>query len=167
MKRVHPGGLFVARVSEEPQNYRFRITDYQDGISELDDAYRFRPVVSDFDLHLHSEGTNYEGYNAFGAHLVTMDGVKGVCFAVWAPNAIVVSVVGDFNEWDTRRHPMRQRTGGVWEIFIPGVTIGASYKYAVKSRYRGYSQMKSDPYGFETETSTSRCRYTKCIWALG
>ncbi len=75
----------------------------------------------------------------------------GTRFAVWAPNAIVVSVVGDFNGWDTRRNPMRLRTGGVWEIFMPGVGPGSAYKYAIKSRFRGYSQMKSDPYGFGME----------------
>ena len=152
MPRVHPGGIFATRVKKEPQHYKFRITDYGDRVTEQEDAYRFRPLISDFDLHLHSEGTNYEGYNSFGAHLVAADGVKGTRFAVWAPNAIVVSVVGDFNEWDTRRHPMRLRTGGVWEIFIPDVAEGAPYKYAVKSRYYGYSQMKSDPYGFSMET---------------
>jgi 1,4-alpha-glucan branching enzyme len=152
MQRVHPGGLFTARVTEEPAHYKFRITDYQGNVREQEDAYRFRPLLSDYDLHLHSEGTNYQGYNSFGAHLTTVDGVKGTRFAVWAPNAIVVSVVGDFNEWDTRRHPMRLRTGGVWELFIPEVEAGAPYKYAVKSRYRGYSQMKSDPYGFLMET---------------
>jgi 1,4-alpha-glucan branching enzyme len=153
MERVHLGGLFVARLAFQPVNYRFRITDYQGNVSELDDAYRFQNLLlSDLDLHLHSEGTNYEGYSSFGAHLITLDGVKGTRFAVWAPNAIVVSVVGNFNDWDSRRHAMRLRTGGVWEIFIPGVDIGSSYKYAVKSRFRGYSQMKSDPYGFWMET---------------
>jgi 1,4-alpha-glucan branching enzyme len=153
MERVHLGGLFVARVGFQPLNYKFRITDYQGKVSELDDAYRFQNLLlSDLDLHLHSEGTNYEGYSSFGAHVITIDGVKGVRFAVWAPNAIVVSVAGNFNDWDSRRHAMRLRTGGVWEIFIPGVEIGAAYKYAVKSRFRGYSQMKSDPYGFWMET---------------
>ncbi|HZQ52222.1 MAG TPA: 1,4-alpha-glucan branching protein GlgB [Bryobacteraceae bacterium] len=152
MQRAHPAGLFTARTSSEPSRYKLRITDYNDAVSEAEDAYRFQPLLSDFDLHLHGEGTNYEGYNSFGAHPVTVDGVAGTRFAVWAPNAIVVSVVGNFNDWDTRRHAMRQRTGGVWEIFIPGVGPGMAYKYAVKSRFRGYSQMKSDPYAFWMET---------------
>jgi len=152
MERTHPSGIFTARLGSQPSQYRFRITDYNGQTSEADDAYRFQPVLSDFDLHLHSEGTNYEGYNAFGAHLVTVAGVKGTRFAVWAPNAIVVSVVGDFNGWDTRRNPMRARTGGVWEIFIPDVANGRPYKYAVKSKFHGYSQMKADPYGFFMET---------------
>ncbi|MGH9697620.1 MAG: GlgB N-terminal domain-containing protein, partial [Bryobacteraceae bacterium] len=152
MERAHKAGLFSARTPFEPEEYKFQITDRHGGVFEADDVYRFQPILSDFDLHLHSEGTNYEGYNSFGAHLTTIDGAVGTRFAVWAPNAIVVSVVGDFNDWDTRRNPMRARTGGVWEIFLPGVGPGTSYKYAVKSRFRGYSQMKSDPYGFWMET---------------
>ncbi len=153
MEPVHQGGLFVARLGSEPPSYKFRITDHAGTTSELEDAYQFqRLLLSDFDLHLHSEGTNYEGYKSFGAHPATVEGVKGTRFAVWAPNAIVVSVVGGFNDWDARRHPMRSRTGGVWEIFLPGVERGTAYKYAIKSRFRGYSQMKSDPYGFWMET---------------
>ena len=152
MERTHPGGLFTAALDAEPGAYKLRVTDRQGNSSEMEDPYRFPTALSDFDLHLHSEGTNYEGYNAFGAHLITLNGVAGTRFAVWAPNAIIVSVVGDFNGWDTRRHAMRSRTGGVWEIFIPGVAAGAPYKYAVKSRFVGYSQMKSDPYGFLMET---------------
>ncbi len=152
MRRDHPSGLFTAELDDEPGAYQLRVTDRQGGTSVKEDPFRFPPLVSDFDLHLHSEGTNYEGYNTFGAHLVTSEGVAGTRFAVWAPNALIVSVVGDFNGWDTRRHPMRARTGGVWEIFIPDVGPGTPYKYAVKSHYRGYSQMKSDPYGFLMET---------------
>ncbi len=152
MEQVHPAGLFTATLPARPASYQLRVTDYSGNTYEVEDAYRFGPVISDFDLHLHSEGTNYEGYNSFGAHLVTLEGVAGVRFAVWAPNAIVVSVVGNFNGWDTRRHPMRARTGGVWEIFIPGITTGAPYKYSVKSKFRGHSQLKADPYGFLMET---------------
>ncbi len=86
-----------------------------------------------------------------GAHLVTCEGVPGVRFAVWAPNAHTVSVVGDFNDWDTTRHPMRLRNGGVWEIFLPHVKEGSAYKYFVRSRFRGYQQLKADPYAFATE----------------
>jgi 1,4-alpha-glucan branching enzyme len=151
MERAHDTGIFTARLDRQPGPYKFRITDYQGHVSEAEDVYRFSPVISEFDLHLHAEGTNYEGYNAFGAHRATVQGVAGTRFAVWAPNAIVVSVVGDFNEWDTRRNPMRHREGGVWEIFIPGAKEGTPYKYLVKSKFRGYSQMKSDPYGFAME----------------
>jgi 1,4-alpha-glucan branching enzyme len=152
MERAHPGGLYTALVANEPGAYKIRVTNIHGNSLETEDPYRFPPLLSDFDLHLHSEGTNYEGYNSFGAHLMTANGVAGTRFAVWAPNAFIVSVVGDFNDWDTRRHPMRQRTGGVWEIFMPGIAAGTAYKYAVKSRFRGHSQMKSDPYGFLMET---------------
>jgi 1,4-alpha-glucan branching enzyme len=151
MKRVHPGGIFMAPLSSEPSHYQFRLTDYEDRVSEQEDVYRFPPLISDFDLHLHSEGTNYEGYNSFGAHPVTVQGVAGTRFAVWAPNAIVVSVIGNFNDWDRRRHPMRLRTGGVWEIFMPGVGPGESYKYFVQSRFHGFREEKADPYGFSME----------------
>ena len=118
---------------------------------ELDDPYRFPPLLSDFDLHIHAEGTQYESYRVMGAHVVKCDSVPGVRFAVWAPNTEVMSVVGDFNEWDERRHPMRVRSGGVWELFIPGVGVGTNYKYSVRSRVRGYRQQKADPYGFASE----------------
>ena len=88
---------------------------------------------------------NYESYNTMGAHIVESLGVKGVRFAVWAPNAEVVCVVGDFNHWDTRRHPMRLRNGGIWEIFIPGIGAGTPYKYYMRSRHLGYRQLKADP----------------------
>jgi 1,4-alpha-glucan branching enzyme len=76
---------------------------------------------------------------------------RGVRFAVWAPNAEVVSVVGDFNDWDERRHPMRSRSGGVWEVFLPGVGAGTNYKYSVRAPSRGFRQQKADPYGFAME----------------
>ncbi len=151
MQRVHANGVFVARVPSRPESYRFRFTGYQGNTWESEDAYRFPPVISDFDLHLHSEGTNFEEYNMLGSHLATVEGFKGTRFAVWAPNAIVVSVIGEFNNWDTRQNPMRARTGGVWEIFLPGVQAGTPYKYAIQSRFRGYSQQKADPFGFAME----------------
>ena len=118
---------------------------------ELEDPYRFPPLLTDFDLHLHAEGTNYEAYQMLGAHAVESLGVRGVRFAVWAPNAEVVSIIGDFNEWDDRRHPMRLRTAGVWELFVPGLGPGEHYKYAVRSRVHGYRQQKADPYAFGSE----------------
>ena len=151
MERVHQAGLFAGRLAKRPGAYKLRLKDHQGGVSEMEDAYRFPPIISDFDLHLHGEGTNYEEYNMLGSHEATCQGVAGVRFAVWAPNAIVVSVVGDFNGWDTRRNPMRARTGGVWEIFIPELKLGTPYKYAVQSKFRGYSQMKADPFGFWME----------------
>jgi 1,4-alpha-glucan branching enzyme len=151
MERVHPAGLFVASLDSAPDGYKFRITDYGDAVTEAEDVYRFPPILTEFDLHLHSEGTNFEEYHALGAHPTTLEGVAGTRFAVWAPNALVVSIVGNFNDWDERRNPMRNRTGGVWEIFIPNVGPGTPYKYSIKSRFRGYSQLKADPFGFAME----------------
>ncbi|MBV9266378.1 MAG: hypothetical protein JO061_09445, partial [Acidobacteriaceae bacterium] len=152
MQRIHQAGVFEARFDTQPKSYRLRLTGYDGNRHEMEDVYRFPPSISSFDLHLFLEGTNYEAYNSFGAHVMTLDGVVGTRFAVWAPNALVVSVIGDFNGWDTRQNPMRQREGGVWEIFMPGVKAGTPYKYNVKSRFRGYSQEKADPFGFWTET---------------
>src|SRR5262249_13618164 len=120
-------------------------------VVEQEDAYRFPPLLSDFDLHLHAEGNLFEAYNSLGAHIAECEGVSGVRFAVWAPNAAIVTVVGDFNDWDTRRHPMRLRSAGVWEIFIPDLRAGTHYKYYVRSKFHAYQQMKADPYGFASE----------------
>ena len=128
--------IFVASLEGTPRPYKLRVKLHDGSRPESKTLIVSRPLLSEFELHLHGEGTHYESYNTLGAHLVEVEGVEGVRFAVWAPNAEVVSVVGDFNEWDTRRHPMRLRTGGVWEIFLPGVGEGAQYKYFVRSRQR-------------------------------
>jgi 1,4-alpha-glucan branching enzyme len=151
MQRRRPEGFFVASLAGSPSRYRFQIKRHDGSSEDFEDPYRFPLVLSDFDLHLHGEGTHYESYNTFGAHLTQLEGVEGVRFAVWAPNAEVVSVAGDFNDWDTRRHPMRLREGGVWELFLPGVTEGATYKYFVRSKHVGHRQLKADPYAFRSE----------------
>ena len=152
MRKLDSDGFFVATLSQDPGRYKLQLTLWNGTAKiEAEDPYRFPPLLSDFDLHLHGEGTNYESYRTMGAHLVECDSVPGVRFAVWAPNAEVVSVVGDFNDWDERRHPMRLRTGGIWEFFMPNIRDGANYKYSVRSRVHGYRQQKSDPYGFASE----------------
>ncbi|MGH9659123.1 MAG: 1,4-alpha-glucan branching protein GlgB, partial [Bryobacteraceae bacterium] len=147
MQRRHPAGVFVARLDGEPLPYRLRI----DGV-EHEDPYRFPPQLSSFDLHLHGEGTHYETYNFLGAHVVESEGVAGVRFAVWAPNAEAVSVTGDFNHWDSRAHPMRLREGGIWELFLPCLAEGTAYKFMVRSRFLGHMQEKADPHAFLSET---------------
>jgi len=151
MKKEHSLGFYTAALDGEPARYRFGLELWNGEQREEEDPYRFPPLLTDFDLHLHGEGTHYESYNTLGAHLVECEGVPGVRFAVWAPNALVVSVVGDFNEWDSRRHPMRLRNGGVWELFIPHLRAGATYKFDVRSRFHGYHQQKADPYAFFSE----------------
>jgi 1,4-alpha-glucan branching enzyme len=151
MERLHREGFYVARLATLPGRYRLRLTLYDGSVVEQEDAYRFGPQLSDFDVYLHGEGTNYEAWRSMGAHLVECEGVAGARFAVWAPHAEMVSVAGDFNRWDTRRHPMRKREGGVWEIFVPGVREGQIYKYFVRSHIFGVHVLKCDPYGFASE----------------
>lgn len=151
MEKIHAEGFFVAKFRQQPGHYRLRLLLYNGQIHDIDDSYRFPPLLSDFDVYLHAEGTNYEAWRSMGAHLATYDGVDGVRFAVWAPNAEMVGVAGDFNQWDARRHAMRRREGGLWEIFIPGASTGMIYKYFVRSRIFGVHTLKCDPYGFYAE----------------
>src|ERR1700722_15588661 len=150
MERIHPSGFYLAILDEVPAHYRIRIKLYPGEFLEFEDPYRFPPLLTSFELHLHGEGTNHEAYRTLGAHPVISDDVAGVRFAVWAPNAQVVSVLGDFNGWDRTRHPMRLRDGGIWEMFMPALEEGAHYKYSVLSKH-GTEQFKCDPYGFYAE----------------
>jgi 1,4-alpha-glucan branching enzyme len=151
MEGENAQGVFLATLNGSPRAYKLRARLRDGRQLELEDPYRFGPQLSDSDIYLHTEGTLYEAYKTFGAHPVECDGVAGVRFAVWAPNAECVALAGDFNDWDPRRHPLRRRDGGVWEIFMPGVGPGASYKYNIRSRVAGYQQLKADPYAFAAE----------------
>ena len=123
-------GLFEGLLDERGF-YRLRIA-WPDAVNETEDPYSFGLLLGDLDLHLFSEGRHFELARCFGAQTVAIDGVNGVRFAVWAPNASRVAVVGDFNSWDRRRHPMRVRHGGgIWELFIPRVAPGSRYKYDI------------------------------------
>jgi 1,4-alpha-glucan branching enzyme len=163
MKKEHPTGFFVASLDGEPACYRLRAKLWSGEVSEFEDPYRFPPLLTEFELHLYSEGNLHESYNSMGAHIVEVEGVRGVRFTVWAPNAEVMSVVGDFNQWDTRRHPMRLRNVGVWELFIPGLDEGATYKYFVRSRFHNYQQLKADPYMFYAEVPP---KSASVVWNL-
>ena len=152
MRRAGDTALFEAEITEfhEPFPYRFDV-DWGSHRQVLEDAYRFACVLGDMDVWLLSEGTHHRPYERLGAHPVVMDGVSGVSFAVWAPNARRVSVVGDFNSWDGRRHMMRYRYEcGVWEIFIPHVAQGDLYKYEIKD-VNGEIRLKADPYAFRSQ----------------
>ncbi len=151
MKKKAEIGFFTAKLAGDPAPYRLELTLADGSKVVAEDPYRFPPLLTEYEIHLHGEGTNYQSYDTLGAHLVEVQGVKGVRFAVWAPNAISVSVAGDLNDWDTRRNPMRRRNGGIWELFIPGVAAGATYKYHVRSQFFGHEQLKADPYGFGSE----------------
>ena len=146
-------GFYVVSLTGEPQPYILEIKLWNEEWMQMEDVYRFPALSTNFDLHLHGEGTLFHGYDSFGAHPARLENHDGTRFTVWAPNAHTVSIAGDFNDWDTRRHPMRLREGGVWEIFMPGVGEGACYKYFIQSKEKGYSQLKCDPYGFAAEVS--------------
>lgn len=152
MTRVHPDGLFAARLAAEPARYRLRVTGRDGAVVESEDPYRFPPLLGSLDVHLLVEGTHHRLYQVLGAHPRAFDGVTGVGFAVWAPNAERVSVVGDFNGWDGRRHPMRLRhEAGVWELFIPGLDHGTIYKYEILARGGVMLPLKADPCGVWAE----------------
>src|SRR5579883_3332293 len=163
MARQHSEGFFVATLPGEVGPYRIRALLFSGAAIDFEDPYRFPPLVSDFDLHLHSEGTLYAAYETLGAHLVECGGIPGVRFAVWAPNAEAVTVVGDFNQWDARRHPMRRRNAGVWELFVPELGEGVNYKFNVRSRFRAFQQLKADPYAFYCEVPP---KSASVVWNL-
>jgi 1,4-alpha-glucan branching enzyme len=153
---LDPSGLFAGPIGQ--QQYRYRLRAQWDGHEvELEDPYRFPPVLSDFDLYLLGEGNHLRLYDKLGAHPMQMDSIDGVAFVVWAPNARRVSVVGDFNLWDGRRHAMRVRGHGWWEIFIPGAKAGDKYKYEITAKNGALLPLKSDPVGaaFEMRPSTA------------
>jgi 1,4-alpha-glucan branching enzyme len=151
LEKVHPSGLFEGRLDEAVSDYLLEVT-YANGQSyTVHDPYSFLPTFGDIDLHLVGEGSHRRIYEKLGAHLRTERGVGGVSFAVWAPNARSVRVVGDFNSWDGRLHPMRSLgSSGIWELFVPDVSEGAHYKFEVVSA-QGKIVLKTDPYAFETE----------------
>jgi 1,4-alpha-glucan branching enzyme len=129
------------------KHYQLKWTDKSNYEHTQYDPYSFDAQISDFDLHLFSEGKLLKCYNVLGSHEVEVDGIKGMLFATWAPNAERVSVIGDFNQWDGRCHPMRVRGGsGVWELFIPGIHAGSLYKYELLNRQSGEILEKIDPY---------------------
>jgi len=159
MQRRHPAGVFEATFPGERAPFRYRLRRrWADGSEdEIEDAYRFGRIMGDLDLHLLAEGNDQRLFDKLGSHPTTIDGVAGTYFAVWAPNAERVSVVGDWNAWDGRLHPMRALVpNGFWEIFVPGVGVGARYKYEIRAR-DGSVFLKTDPCGryFEVPPATA------------
>jgi len=120
-------------------------------------------ALTDFDLYLFAEGTHQRAYEKLGAHVVERDGARGVQFAIWAPNARRVSVIGDFNNWNATANEMKPTSAGVWEVFAPGLSQNALYKYHIVSNYSGYTVDKADPYGFAAEI---RPRTASRVWDL-
>ncbi len=155
MSRLHHNGMFeiiLPRRKTIPKHYKFRVIELDGWQTELEDPYRFPSQLGEYDAYLFNEGTDEKVYEKLGAHLTEIDGVNGVRFAVWAPAAQRVSVVGDFNRWNERQHPMRFHPNtGIWELFIPDLGQGTVYKYQLLSHHSGYRVMKTDPYGFYSE----------------
>ena len=146
---IYPG-LFAGVVAARAP-YRLRATG-SGAVWAFDDPFRFGPVIGELDEYLLGEGRQKRLWHSLGAHIITHEGVEGTHFAVWAPNAERVSVVGDFNIWDGRRHPMRRRGGtGVWETFVPGMGEGTIYKYEIRGQGGQILPLKADPVGFGSE----------------
>ena len=163
--KVDDRGFFEAVLpgaTRRPE-YRLRFTDSDDHETILADPYSFGPILGELDLHLFAEGNHHRLYDRLGAHLREVGGVRGCTFAVWAPNARRVSVVGDFNQWDGRVYPMRKLVGGgVWEIFLPGVDEGTHYKFEVLGPHGGI-QLKSDPFAFYSQHGI---KTSSLVWDL-
>lgn len=155
LKKLHKAGLFegVTHQANRVYAYELVITDRRGNVRVTRDPYSFLPTLGELDLYLFNKGDERRIYDKLGAHLRTIDGVPGTSFAVWAPNAQRVSVVGDFNGWDGRYHPMRLLgLSGVWELFIPHVGEGTHYKFEIRDAH-GQIRLKTDPYGFFFEVA--------------
>ncbi len=154
MERLHDEGFFQARLyrfSSETPRYRYICYFPLGYTEERRDPYAYRHLLTDLDLYLLGEGTHFHSYRRLGAHLDSHDGVDGTRFAVWAPNARSICVIGDFNNWDRRLHPMQiHHSTGIWQVFLPDVGVGANYKYLMTFQ-SGQQQEKIDPYGFYFE----------------
>ena len=166
LRRIHDTGLFVGALANGSPRYHVRAR-FGDDLVELEDPYRFPPVLSDLDLYLLGEGTHMHLYEKLGAHLLTLEGVAGVALAVFAPDARRVSVVGDFNLWDGRRHAMRVRGNGFWEIFVPGLGPQEKYKYEIIDRAGRLLPLKSDPVAFAAELRPATASIVIDIEAIG
>ncbi len=162
-------GLFCAAIPRRRKRfpYRLRMTRGADTWEEHD-AYAFGPILGEIDEYLLGEGTHGRLWHVLGAHVVTHEDAPGTHFAVWAPNARRVSVVGDFNDWDGRRHVMRRRgSTGVWEIFVPGPGDGTRYKYEVLDTHGNLLPLKADPVGFGSEVSPATASVIRDLTRYG
>lgn len=166
MEKLKEDGFFEVFLPDKklPLVYLFRFTTYGGETLLYEDPFAFPSTRSEFDEHLLAEGTHMKMYEKLGAHLTELNGSSGVLFSVWAPNARRVSVVGEFNQWDGRRHPMRfHPNNGIWELFIPGIGEGTLYKYEIKTHYQDYMVKKADPVGFFSEM---RPKNASIVWDI-
>ena len=146
MEKLDERGFFQFNSDKtEGFNYKFRITNDKGNVYEAEDTYRFSSTIGDIDEYLFAQGNHREIYKKLGAHVMEIDGVKGVGFAVWAPNAKRVSVIGNFNNWDGRTDVMRRHIScGIWDIFIPNLVEGEYYKFEIKTQ-ENHILSKADP----------------------
>jgi 1,4-alpha-glucan branching enzyme len=163
MKQVHPHGVYELELDKAPASYRLEMDERDTGKRVFEDPYApaYRVHIPDTDLYLFGEGTHYRTYDYMGAHVVTLNGVEGVQFVVWAPNAERVSVIGDFNRWDGRTHSMQNLgASGIWGLFVPGLGLNDIYKFEIRGQGGGLSH-KADPYAFAGEL---RPRTASRVW---
>src|SRR6266511_2954047 len=175
LEKIHPAGLFEGTLAADSvPRYRLEVSQGERVVT-VEDPYRFLPTVGELDQYLFGEGRHERLWERLGAHPMVLDGVAGTAFGVWAPNARSVRVVGDFNDWDGRLHPMRMLgSSGIWELFVPGAGPGARYKYEVLGRDGGLV-LKADPFAFATERPpatasvihTSSYRWGDEAWLAG
>jgi 1,4-alpha-glucan branching enzyme len=161
LSRVDPRGLFEGAITgpRQPVKYRCRASGAEWWVA---DAYSFGPVLGPVDDFLIAQGTHQRLFDKLGAHLIEHEGAHGVHFAVWAPNAALVCVVGDFNDWDGRRHPMRRRADiGVWELFVPDIGEWRAYKYRITGVDGNVLPLKADPFAFASELRPSTASITR------
>ncbi|MDH4109223.1 MAG: 1,4-alpha-glucan branching protein GlgB [Gammaproteobacteria bacterium] len=173
MEYIHPAGFFAGRLPPRKRNYRLRVHHGAGASDDIEDPYRFGSALGELDLYLLGEGSHLNVYDKLGAHVMEVAGVRGTRFAVWAPNASRVSVVGDFNGWDGRRHVMRLHPGnGIWEIFVPGARGGAYYKFELLDQDGRLLPLKTDPFARYCESPPgnasivyeSRYRWKDAAW---
>jgi 1,4-alpha-glucan branching enzyme len=170
LEQVHPGGVFEGVVpgASLPLRYEIEVDYGERGTYTLRDPYAFPPTLGDLDIHLAGEGRHERVYERLGAHVVEHEGVRGTAFAVWAPSARAVSVIGDFNSWDGRLHAMRSLgSSGIWELFLPDVGSGTNYKYEILTQ-DGELRLKADPYANATEVpprTASQVFESRHVWS--